>query len=146
MVFLVSQLCQTILQYWKCDKINECYRLILHFSSKNLETHDIAFKCLDALLHSSEICLSNFNLLSIWILITLTFSFRGISISLILNVTGVATSFPLAVTIPWNFEGLACMLLFRNHSTATSSDISRRSSNSVISWWLRLMLLSSAQL
>ena len=142
MVFSVSQLCQTILQEWKCDKINEWYRLILHFSSRNLETRDIAFTCLDALLHSSEICLSNFNLLSIWTPSTLTFSFTGISVSLILKVTGVATS--LAITIPWNFEGLACILLFRNHSTATSADISRRSFSSAISWWLWLMLLSSA--
>ena len=144
MVFSVSQLCQTISQFWKCDKINECYRLILHFSSKTLETRDIAFKCLYALLHSSEICLSNFNLLSIWIPSTLTFSFTGISISLILKVTGVATLFPLAITIPLNFEGLACILLFRNHSTAISADISRRSFSSAISWGIWLILLSSA--
>ena len=51
------------------------------FHEKHLETHDITIKWLDALFESFEDCLWNFNLLSIWIPVTLTFSSAGISIS-----------------------------------------------------------------
>ena len=124
---------------YKTVKNNFQFFLLMYFFSLN-----IAFSCIDALLHSFEIWSSNDNWLSIVIPKRVTKFSDLISLLSIWSFSWITFFVDFCRSINWDFSGFTIMLLFLNQFTG-DSDSFFNVSNNVSFFWMQLRLYCHLQ-